>query len=336
MDFFADIFGNEQLTRYLRESALSGSLPHALILEGAQGSGKKTAALAAVCTAYPDYAEKIRAGNCPDVMRMGAEEGRKSIGVEQIRQLRERASLAPNDLDRKFFLIEGAETMTPQAQNALLKILEEPPADVYIFLLCESVSPLLPTVLSRAPVMRMQAFDEQELETFFSADKAARAFREKDPEGYLYALHSCAGSIGLARRRMNSRSAKGSMELFGRVSGFYAALAGGSKADFCLLCYGAADTRDELGLFLDSAEEALRDLLYIKGCLPKGKTPAGAQLLFFTDPQNGMELAGQIPIAALLALCAPMLTLHESLRANVNLKTALTVFAGAAWESVHQ
>ena len=81
---------------------------------------------------------------------------RKTLGVEAIRAITDSIYIAPNDLEVRIYLIPEADTMTPQAQNALLKTLEEPPSGVYFFLLSENSANLLQTISSRAPSIKMQ------------------------------------------------------------------------------------------------------------------------------------------------------------------------------------
>lgn len=71
---------------------------------------------------------KIFAGISPDVITVTREDGKASIGIDTIRDLRTDVHVMPNELDSKIYIIEDADTMTAQAQNALLLTLEEPPA----------------------------------------------------------------------------------------------------------------------------------------------------------------------------------------------------------------
>ena len=335
MQPFSPVYGNETQIRYLSEAVRDGALPHAMVLEGDEGSGKKLLAGEIACALSPGYSEKIREGICPDVMTFSCEEGKKTIGVDSIRLLKESAALAPNDLDHKVFVIDGADKLTVQAQNALLKILEEPPAGVYLFLLCESVSSLLPTVLSRVVILRMQTFSDEELLEYFADDKAAEQLKEKSPDAFAYALRSSGGCIGGVKKKLGSRALQGSMAIYEAVCGFFRTLAGKNRAEFYLSACQLADTRDGLAVILTGAEEGLRDMIYGKGCLFAGRDVDAGRLLFFLSAEEAEELAGQYPMEALMKLSNELVSLHESLGANVNLKTALTGFAAAAWADVH-
>ena len=128
---------------------------------------------------------KAAAGNHPDIIRLRRETDksgklRKNLTVDQIRTLSLDAQVLPGEARRKVFIIEEAELMNPNAQNAALKLLEEPPASV-VFLLCvPNPELLLETVRSRCTMRNLAAAEE-------SGDEAAR----KLADGFLDAV--CSG-----------------------------------------------------------------------------------------------------------------------------------------------
>lgn len=139
-------------------------LPHASLISSlSREEGLRAArhiAAAAVCSGVNPPCGKCRdcrkvaSGIHPDVITVGLQEDdkgrpRREIGVEQIRALIADACVLPNEAERKVYIIDGADAMNIPAQNAALKLLEEPPAGV-IFLLCaRNAQQLLPTVRSR-------------------------------------------------------------------------------------------------------------------------------------------------------------------------------------------
>ena len=133
---FDAIYKNEQTIEYFKRAIASGNLLHAHIIEGVEGSGKHTLVNAIAKALSPEFAEKIENNNEPDIITVGLEGDKKTIGVDSIRALKQRSSLTPNELDYLMFIIEDADTMTNSAQNSFLKLLEEPPSNVYMFLLC--------------------------------------------------------------------------------------------------------------------------------------------------------------------------------------------------------
>ncbi len=138
-------------------------IPHALLIEGEdQNTNLKLAlyiAAAAVC-------ENISApcGEChdchltqinshPDVTRVTAAEGKKFLSVDQIRQLRADAYVKAHSAQHRVFIIEDAYRMNESAQNALLKVLEEPPKNVVFILMAPSKTFLLDTIISRCTLL---------------------------------------------------------------------------------------------------------------------------------------------------------------------------------------
>ncbi|MCM1545050.1 MAG: hypothetical protein NC110_07100 [Ruminococcus sp.] len=138
----------------------NGRLSHALILEGADENARlmtaKEIAKAVVCLgeAKPcgicSACKKADSGNHPDIHFLKKDEKASMIKVDEVRDIREKAMLLPNDGEKSVFIIEEAQFMGVQAQNALLKIFEEPAKHVCFILTCGSKSSLLDTIISRA------------------------------------------------------------------------------------------------------------------------------------------------------------------------------------------
>lgn len=146
------------ITTALRSSTLS----HALILEGSDAEARLQAAkeiAAAVLCEGEDKpcgaclkCKKVRENIHPDVHILEKDEKSNMIKVEPIRELKKTAAVLPNDGQKSVFIINSAELMNTQAQNALLKIFEEPAKHLLFILCCSSKSSLLDTIISRATV----------------------------------------------------------------------------------------------------------------------------------------------------------------------------------------
>ena len=171
-EIFSTLVGNKYIKETLGTDIRNGQAAHAYILSGPVGSGKHTAArlcsAASVCEHRTDPNYALPCTECPscrkilrdisaDVIFINSG-SRATIGVEQIRNIRQDLYITPNDGERKFYIIEEAEKMTVQAQNALLLSLEEPPSFVTFFLLTTDAAALLETIRSRAPVLSMELF----------------------------------------------------------------------------------------------------------------------------------------------------------------------------------
>ena len=170
MSGFSDILGNERIKEYFKRTLDRGQISHAYILTGEAGMGRKTLAKAFAMTLL---CEKNREGmvgepceschscvqflsdNHPDVIYVTHE--KEGVGVDDIReQLNGTALIRPYSSPYKIYIVDDAEKMTVQAQNALLKTLEEPPAYVVILLLTTRSDAFLPTILSRCITLKLK------------------------------------------------------------------------------------------------------------------------------------------------------------------------------------
>lgn len=169
---FPGFYGNQTAKDRLTALEAAGRFPHALILEGPAGCGKRTLAKiiaqALLCTGEGEKpcgvcenCRKAAANNHPDLFVVSGGSGPRSFHIEAIRRIREDAFIIPNEGAVKVYLLENAGVMTEQAQNALLKVLEEPPAYVRFLITCEASSQLLPTILSRAPVIPLETLPQE-------------------------------------------------------------------------------------------------------------------------------------------------------------------------------
>lgn len=207
---FAEIWGNETLLRYLKKTVQTQTTSHAYLLVGKHGCGKKMIADAFCRYLHcenPDVeacggctsCRLFDAGNHPDVIYITTE--KKSIGVEEIReQILETVGLLPYSFPKKIYVIPNAHTLTPQAQNALLKTLEEPPAYALFVLLAESTEPLLQTVLSRSIVLQLPPLPDDLVAEYLQKNQLATADTAKT-----FAIYA-QGSIGMALELLQDES----------------------------------------------------------------------------------------------------------------------------------
>lgn len=157
---FENIVFDESCKRKIEHSIKSKTFPHAVILEGANAetrlSAAKEIACALVCTGEEKpcgicrACKKAKSGNHPDIYIFQKDDSAAAIKVDDVRLIREKALLLPNDGDKSIFIISEAQFMNPQAQNALLKIFEEPAPHVCFILTCPSRTAFLDTITSRA------------------------------------------------------------------------------------------------------------------------------------------------------------------------------------------
>lgn len=163
---FQDIIGQDQITRHLQNAIRMGKVSHAYIIQGEPGSGKKlladTFAETLQCEeggitscGHCQSCKQAASGNHPDIRHITHEKA--TIGVDDIRlQLNNDIMVKPYSRPYKVYIIDEAEKMTEQAQNAMLKTIEEPPAYAVILLLTVNAKLLLPTILSRCVLLNMR------------------------------------------------------------------------------------------------------------------------------------------------------------------------------------
>ncbi len=167
MASFKDIIGQEQIKEHLQNALAANKISHAYIINGEKASGKefiaRVFAMALQCEEKGDEpcgqchsCKQALSHNQPDIIRITHEKP-GTISVEDIRsQINNDVVIKPYSSPYKIYIVNEAEKMTVQAQNAILKTLEEPPEYAVIMLLTANVNTLLPTILSRCIVLNMK------------------------------------------------------------------------------------------------------------------------------------------------------------------------------------
>lgn len=177
MPGFNDIVGHKQIITHLENAMKLNKVSHAYILSGEKGCGKKlladTFAEALQCEtggAEPckkcHSCKQAESGNHPDIIHVTHEKP-NSISVEDIReQLVNDVQIKPYSGQFKVYIVPDADKMTVQAQNALLKTIEEPPSYAVILLLANNASALLPTILSRCVMLSMKPVGDAQVKKY--------------------------------------------------------------------------------------------------------------------------------------------------------------------------
>ncbi len=178
---FTDIIGQKAIVEHLNFAIRNHSVSHAYIINGESGSGRKTIARTLAATLQCEspverdgYIEpcgkclsclQMMTNNQPDVITV-THEKTSGIGVGEIRKMRADIQIMPYANARKIYIIPDAEKLTVQAQNALLKTLEEPPEYANLILIADGISGFLPTILSRCVVLQIKSVAENAIERF--------------------------------------------------------------------------------------------------------------------------------------------------------------------------
>ena len=174
---FSDIIGQEQIKEHLQNALASHKISHAYIINGEKSSGKeyiaRVFAMALQCEKGGNEpcqechsCKQALSDNQPDIIRLSHEKP-NTISVDDIRrQINGDVAVKPYSSPYKVYIINEAEKMNSQAQNALLKTLEEPPEYVVLLLLTSNLNALLPTILSRCVVLNMKPVADDKIRRF--------------------------------------------------------------------------------------------------------------------------------------------------------------------------
>jgi len=165
------LIGNTKIKQSVENCLRENRLPHAILIEGDKGNGRHTLAeyiaAAAVCTGENTPCGECKSclmakgGNHPDIVVVAPQENKKNIAVSQVRELKNDAYIKPHMAEKKVFIIDYADTLNEQSQNALLKVLEEPPASVIFILIAETKASFLETIISRCVVLTLSTPEKQ-------------------------------------------------------------------------------------------------------------------------------------------------------------------------------
>lgn len=292
------LLGNERLKAALSRLPASG-LGSAILLDGPGGSGKRTAALDIALGLFCQAADKpclrcpscrrVLAGSHPDLQRL-AYEG-KAVKVDAVRALRSQSFIKPSESAFKIFLIEQADRLNVQSQNALLKVLEEPSSSVFI-LLCENREAMLQTVRSRCKPFRLAPLELPVLE---------RALRERCPEAAAEAIAEAAahsdGILGKALGLLQGEDEKSHL----CAAAFTRALPQGELAVFEACQALSRLTREE---YMEFCDEACRLL-----CAAAKRSGSWREISVFEYLEQQRAMLAQNPSlsalsGALAAFCA--------------------------------
>ena len=205
---FESLLGNERLKENLRSSINRGRISHFYLIAGPEGSGKRTLArlLAAAilcksaekpCGVCPACRKVLGAGH-PDFITIDDPE-KKTVSVDLIRQARADIYIRPNESDHKIYLFPRAQDMGIPGQNALLKVLEEPPSYGVFLLLTDNPEKLLPTVRSRCTELALTALDPA-----VARQRLRQDFPNADSRTLDAAISRSGGYLGQAKQLLET------------------------------------------------------------------------------------------------------------------------------------
>lgn len=319
--------GNESVLETLLGAVREGRPAGCYIIEGPDGTGKKTLArfIAAslCCEERNDRAEPcLRCRSCQnilngrnvDVNELSPAEKGKRITVDQVREFLQKTYILPSEGDWRVFIIQNSEAMKKEAQNALLKSIEEPGKNTVFFLLTNDKTKLLPTVRSRSVILHTELLKEEAL---IAALKKNGIDEIKNREAILLSR----GSVGKAIELLSDESA---IQKSAKVTEYFKAIfEGAGFVRLCLILPPSKMTRGDFPLYLSLFKSALRDML----CRAESQD---SRAEFFTDEKFLSDLTlilNKKNAVKLFCLCDEFLLANES---NVNLFSSLSALHLAA------
>ncbi len=331
-EYMTGVVGNRGLREKLCLDVLADKLSHATIIEGPYGTGKhtiaKNVAAALACGARTNTAlpfpcgrcagcKKVFEGKSPDFITVGRAHDKATIGVDVIRGLKKDVYTVPNDLDLKIYVIEDADKMTEEAQNALLLTLEEPPSFVRFLLLCESSELLLETIRSRAPVLRTEPIANEDIDAYIcGVDRRAQQMKLSSPREYAELIMAAKNGIGSALEYLEPSVFSPVLQRRTLVKDFLNAASSKQTKELMVMLSRFSTKRDTLTEQLTTLSEAVNDLVLIK-------KSDGAPLSFFEDRNTAIEISDGCSISFLYNLLCAVLTALEGTSKNANVRLTL-------------
>lgn len=205
----SEFAANHTVKNELSEAMKNHSMPHAILVTGAKGTGKKTLAdiIAQYCVCS---SSEIRpCGVCPNCVKaqknihpdiLIADGNRPGeLSIDSIRNIRSSAYIKPNEAASKVYILTNCEKMLVPAQNAFLKILEEPPENVVFIMTAVSAASLLQTVRSRSRIFSLYPAAVTE-----AAEEVQKRFPEKSTDEIKSAAELCGGNIGMTLQMLEN------------------------------------------------------------------------------------------------------------------------------------
>lgn len=333
---FKDIVGHEKIKELFVKSFNENKIGHAYILEGIKGVGKQSTALAFAAMALCENNQNgelsdscgeckscamINAGSHPDVRTVTNElyEIERSSGiiaVDTIRKMKSEVYTKSFMGGRKFFIVPNADMMNVNAQNALLKVFEEPPEGTTVILLCENANKFLQTIRSRAVELQLNPVSPELIREYladFEGDKSLISF----------AVDSSRGSIGYAKELLENN------ELFTVQNAVADYFLGIVNADYTKK-YGFVlylkKNKEDMDFIISYLLSVFREMLDSKQKRQPLNQGFGEKMCKIYERISAME------VLKLTDIC---LKYSELIPKNVNYKTAVQCMVLEIWEIIN-
>ena len=316
---FEEILGNEMVKDHFKRAIENHKISHAYILTGEAGMGRKSIANAFAMTLLCEKGgsepcmschscKQVMSGNHPDLIYVTHEKP-GSIGVDDVReQINDTIMIRPYSSYYKIYIVDEAEKMTVQAQNALLKTIEEPPSYAVIILITTNQEAFLPTILSRCVQMKLKPLKDFTIKSYLTQNLH---IPEKDAD---ICAAFARGNLGKAIHLSSSDEFR---ELFQKVMVLVKNV-GTMDISMLLDCIREMIEQNfDIGEVLDLMQFWYRDVLMFK-------VTKDMNLLIFKNEYKMINETGEkVDYAGLEAILAAIDTARTRLNANVNMELAM-------------
>ena len=316
---FHDIIGHDDIIRHLKNAIETGKVSHSYIFTGEPGSGKKllagTFAAALQCESGEsepcmtcDSCKKVIGKNHPDII-MVTHEKPNVITIDEVReQVINDVAIKPYCSPYKIYIIADAQLMNPQAQNAILKTIEEPPEYAVIMLLTSNIDALLPTIRSRCVRLDLKVVDDGLVKKYLMEHLHIPDYQAEIDASFAH------GSIGKAKEAATSQEFTDMTQNALRILKNADAMEVYELTD---AIKSLADDKANIGDYLDIFQFWFRDVLMFKA------TREIDNLVFKQEINYIREQASQRSYENLEKILDALEKTKVRLRANVNTELAL-------------
>lgn len=279
---FNNLIGNNAIKAQLKAMFTKNKIPHAILVTGAKGLGKKTLAKiiaqTAVCSNLSDGIACGSCANCqkaaknihPDIIYPEKSGALQSYSISTVRQIRTDAYISPNEAAKKVYIFVDVDNMGIPAQNAILKVLEEPPKNVIFIFTCTSASNLLPTVRSRVQQFALKPVSQPELLTHLKETCTKTVSKDLSE-----IANVASGNIGLAVDLLTSSDFEFTSNTANEIA---QNLVSAREFDLIFAVSKVSDDRKNFAKTLAFLETILKDALLLSGGAKLNKNIASNRL----------------------------------------------------------
>lgn len=326
---FSKLFGHETVKKSLGLAIAQDRISNAYVFEGIEGVGKKLCAKifsqALVCESAEAPCEKCpmciqaNAKTLPDIIYLTKDKDKTQIGVDNVReQIISEVYLKPRNAKRKIFIIEEGDILSQEAQNALLKVLEEPPSYVTFIICVTKKEKLLPTVLSRSQTVSFFPLPREVIK-----DYLCNHLKIDESDARIFARLS-QGSIGIAETYATDSAKKERTD----------------KAIDCFINLKKNSLKiHEMVAFLTEEKENITEIIdclcsFLRDCVMV-KTNMAEDVVFLDKLSDIRVFTQDLTKKRLISAFDKLSELKISLKQNLNFNATVSETVMRIWEDFH-